>query len=100
MALYLGKKWTRSELTARIGDPQQLAGARGSVLTDGKADGVRAVDVTTGTGFNFTVLPGRGMDIPRTRAGRSGSSPAPASPRRPTTRNPASSGAAPSTRAS
>jgi hypothetical protein len=64
MAWYSGRKWTRSELTARIGDPQQLAGARGSILTDGKADGVRAVDVSTGTGFSFTVLPGRGMDIP------------------------------------
>jgi hypothetical protein len=64
MAWYAGKNWTREELTARIGDPQQLAGARGSILTDGKADGVRAIDVTTGSGFAFTVLPGRGMDIP------------------------------------
>ena len=64
MAMYAGRKWTREELTARIGDPHQVAGARGSILTDGKADGVRAVDVTTGSGFSFTVLPGRGMDIP------------------------------------
>jgi len=64
MAQYAGRNWTRSELTARIGDPHQVAGARGSVLTDGKADGVRAVDVTTGSGLSFTVLPGRGMDIP------------------------------------
>jgi hypothetical protein len=64
MAMYAGRKWTREELTARIGDPQQVAGARGSILTDGKADGVRAVEVTTGSGFSFTVLPGRGMDIP------------------------------------
>jgi hypothetical protein len=33
-------------------------------MTDGKADGVRAVEVATGSGFTFTVLPGRGMDIP------------------------------------
>ncbi len=64
MAHYAGRNWTRSELTARIGDPHQVAGARGSVLTDGKADGVRAVDVSTGSGLAFTVLPGRGMDIP------------------------------------
>jgi hypothetical protein len=64
MAWYAGRKWTRGELTARIGDPQQVAGARGSILTDGKADGVRAVEVATGSGFTFTVLPGRGMDIP------------------------------------
>jgi hypothetical protein len=64
MAWYSGRNWTREELTARIGDPHQLAGARGSILTDGKADGVRAVEVATGSGFTFTVLPGRGMDIP------------------------------------
>jgi hypothetical protein len=64
MAVYAGRKWTGTELSAVIGDPQQIAGARGCVLTDGKADGVRAVEVNTGSGFSFTVLPGRGMDIP------------------------------------
>ncbi len=64
MAWFAGKKWNRGELAARIGDPLQIAGARGSILTDGKADGVRAVEVTTGGGLGFTVLPGRGMDIP------------------------------------
>lgn len=64
MAWYSGRIWRREELAERIGDPLQIAGARGSVLTDGKADGVRAIDVNTGTGFTFTVLPGRGMDIP------------------------------------
>jgi len=64
MAMYAGKNWKRAELLAHIGDPHQVAGARGSVLTDGKADGVRAVEVSTGSGFSFTVLPGRGMDIP------------------------------------
>jgi len=64
MAWYAGRRWTREELSARIGDPLQVAGARGSILTDGKADGVRAVEVSTGSGFCFTVLPGRGMDIP------------------------------------
>ncbi len=64
MAMYAGKNWKREDLLSRIGDPLQIAGARGSVLTDGKADGVRAVEVTTGGGLSFTVLPGRGMDIP------------------------------------
>ena len=27
MAEYLGRRWTRSELLARVGDPQQVAGA-------------------------------------------------------------------------
>jgi hypothetical protein len=66
MAWYAGRKWKKEELLARIGDPQQLAGARGCILTDGKADGVRAIEVSTGSGLSFTVLPGRGMDIPFT----------------------------------
>ena len=64
MAWYAGRNWTREELLGRIGDPLQIAGARGSLLTDGKAEGVRAIDVSTGAGLSFTVLPGRGMDIP------------------------------------
>jgi hypothetical protein len=64
MAWYEGRSWNREELLARIGDPLQIAGARGSILTDGKADGVRAVEVATGSGLSLTVLPGRGMDIP------------------------------------
>lgn len=64
MARYLGKTWTRESLRSLVGDMAQVAGARPSVLADGKADGVRAVEVSTGSGFAFTVLPGRGMDIP------------------------------------
>jgi len=64
MPYYVGKKWDRTELLSFIGNPNQAAGARSSVLSDGKADGVRAIDVYTGGGLNFTILPGRGMDIP------------------------------------
>ena len=64
MAWYAGRNWKRAELVSYVGDPLQIAGARGAVLTDGKADGVRAVEITTGSGLSFTVLPGRGMDIP------------------------------------
>jgi hypothetical protein len=64
MAWYAGRSWKREEIVARVGDPLQIAGARGCTLTDGKADGVRAVEITTGSGFSFIVLPGRGMDIP------------------------------------
>ena len=63
MAEYLGRRWTRSELLARVGDPQQVAGATPCVLTEGKAEGVRAVALRTGGGLELTVLPGRGMDI-------------------------------------
>jgi hypothetical protein len=63
MATYLGRTWTKDELLSFIGDPQQIAGATPFVLADGKADGVKGVRVDTGGGLEFTVLPGRGMDI-------------------------------------
>jgi len=63
MALYSGKEWTKADILSYIGDPEQIAGARPSILMDGKAEGVKAVNVNTGGGLNFTVLPGRGMDI-------------------------------------
>lgn len=64
MARYLGKTWTREALRSLVGDVAQVAGARPSLLRDGKAEGVAAIEVSTGGGFSFTVLPGRGMDIP------------------------------------
>ncbi len=63
MAKLYGREFTRNELMRRVGDISQVAGARQSRLASGRADGVRAVDVKTGTGLSFTVLPGRGMDI-------------------------------------
>jgi hypothetical protein len=45
------------------GDMSQFAGAKRFEFTEGKEKGVEAVDVRTGTGFEYTVLPGRGMDI-------------------------------------
>ena len=64
MAVYAGKNYTKTELLALIGDPQQIAGARSFRFCDGKAEGVRGIQVNTGGGLQFTVLPGRGMDIP------------------------------------
>jgi hypothetical protein len=64
MALYAGRSWKRDELVSLIGDPQQIAGARSFRYSDGKADGVHGIGVNTGGGLQFTVLPGRGMDIP------------------------------------
>jgi hypothetical protein len=63
MARYLGKNWKKEELLSIIGDPAQVAGATAFVLSDGKAEGVKAIRVDTGGGLSFTVLPGRGMDI-------------------------------------
>ncbi len=67
MTTLYGKSWNKTDLLSYIGDPAQVAGIRSCVLQDGKAEGVKAVDVQTGAGLQFTVLPGRGMDIPDAR---------------------------------
>ena len=41
----------------------QVAPMRRYTFREGRAEGVDAVDIATGSGFQFTVLPGRGMDI-------------------------------------
>jgi hypothetical protein len=46
----------------RLGSMDQLAGVRPVELTDGLADGLKVLEVRTGT-FRFDVLAGRGLDI-------------------------------------
>lgn len=48
---------------SKIGSISQLAGIRHYIFADGKAKGVEAAEIHTGSGLNFTVLPGRGMDV-------------------------------------
>jgi hypothetical protein len=50
-------------LIDHVGNLTQIGGLKHYYLGDGKAHGVEAVDITTGSGLVFTVLPGRGMDI-------------------------------------
>jgi uncharacterized protein DUF4432 len=64
MPTLYGRRWTRAELLAAVGDMAQVAGIRQSRLVGGRADGVRALDFDCGDGFRFTVLPDRCMDIP------------------------------------
>ena len=63
MVQLYGRSVSKEDLTRRVGHISQVAGARASELTSGLAKGVEAIDVTTGTGFAFTVLPGRALDI-------------------------------------
>lgn len=65
MARFLGQDWTKGGLRAYLSDAAQVAGAFPCVLSDGKSDGVRSVSVRTGSGLEFSVLPGRAMDIPQ-----------------------------------
>jgi hypothetical protein len=63
MAKLFGREYTRDELLKRVGDISQIAGIRPIVLNDGNERGVRAAQVKTGAGLNFTVLLDRGLDI-------------------------------------
>ncbi len=63
MAHYLGREWSKRDLISVVGDPRQIAGAQSCELSGGKAEGIKAVQITTGGGLSFTLLPGRGMDI-------------------------------------
>ncbi len=63
MATLFGQEYGRDELIKRVGDMSQLAGVKAIELTDGNERGVRAAEFRTGSGFNFTVLADRGLDI-------------------------------------
>ena len=53
---------TKRELLKRIGSVEQVGGIRDYTFNDGKAKGVRAIEINTGN-LCFTVLPDRCMDI-------------------------------------
>ena len=63
MVKLYGRNWTRQELVRHMGSISQLGGVREVILADGRFRGVRAAEFETGTGFSFTVLLDRGMDI-------------------------------------
>ncbi|MCK5129588.1 MAG: aldose 1-epimerase family protein [Clostridiales bacterium] len=50
---------------ARVGNLEQLAYARRSVMSDGRADGLRIIEVNNGNGLSCTLLEGRCLDIAR-----------------------------------
>jgi hypothetical protein len=58
-----GRQWSRDDLQRYVPDMGQLAPIRRSTLREGRAEGIDTVDFATGSGFQFTVLPGRGLDI-------------------------------------
>jgi hypothetical protein len=62
MTELFGRKVTKGSLMRRVGDISQVAGVRSYTMRQGRADGVKAVDVKT-QALNFTVLMDRGMDI-------------------------------------
>jgi hypothetical protein len=63
MAKLFGRKYTKAQLLARTGDIAQLAGVRMFTYAEGRAKGVAAAEFKTGSGFRFTTLLDRGLDI-------------------------------------
>ena len=59
----LGGSLSKRELERRTGNLRQIGGTRHFELSAGRAKGVAAIEVDTGSGLVFTVLPGRGLDI-------------------------------------
>jgi hypothetical protein len=53
----------KDELLTYIGNTAQIGGCRHYTLSDGRGRNMRAIDINTGSGLNYTVLPDRGMDI-------------------------------------
>lgn len=58
-----GKSWTRDELLDRVGDMDQLAGARVGETVNGHERGAGFIDMWNASGLRLTVLPGRCLDI-------------------------------------
>jgi hypothetical protein len=57
------RDWNRQELTRYLGHMDQIAGVRLAEAADGNERGSRLLQVWTGSGLTFNVLPDRAMDI-------------------------------------
>jgi hypothetical protein len=62
MHLY-GRSWTRRELEAHVGRLEQVAGVRRARWIEGPEAAVEHIQVRTGAGLAYTVVPDRGLDI-------------------------------------
>ena len=63
MTRLFGREYTRRELQGFTGNMAQLGGIRPVELASGRERGVRGFDVATGSGFAFTALADRALDI-------------------------------------
>ena len=62
-----GRTYTRQQVQDLVGDMSQVAGARRAELIDGNERGAGLIEVTNASGLNFSVLPGRALDISAAR---------------------------------
>lgn len=58
-----GERWSREELRRYATETGHLAGVRRARLQEGRERGVEVLEVRTGGGLDFTVVPDRGMGI-------------------------------------
>jgi hypothetical protein len=63
MVRLFGEDLTKRELLRRVGSLDQVAGTRRLRYEEGPEDGVGAIEVRTGGGLRYTVLPSRALDI-------------------------------------
>jgi len=63
MPKLFGVNYTKQELLEKVGDISQIGGVRHMKLVGGLQDDVDIVEFRTGSGLNFTVVPGRALDI-------------------------------------
>ena len=65
MANIFNQSLSKNDILERVGDISQICDARPMEFQDGRATGVKSIEVTTGSGFAFTVVPSRNLDISR-----------------------------------
>ena len=63
MPKLFGRNFTRRQLLDRVGDISQLMHARRAELSEGFERGADLIEVFNASGFGFSVLPGRALDI-------------------------------------
>jgi len=57
------KRLCKEEIIKKVGNISQIASARRYKLQEGKADGIKGIDVVNGSGLSYTVLEGKCLDI-------------------------------------
>jgi len=63
MTKLFGKEYSKKIILENVGDISQICDIKKVKLIGGNREGVDAVLFKTGSGLNFSVLPGRGMDF-------------------------------------
>ena len=63
MATFGGKEYTREQLLEYVGSMDQIAPIEAKTYIDGKAKGVRTVELDNGSGLSLEVLVDRCLDL-------------------------------------